>query len=176
VLSGESYDQTSHQSRSLSPHTTLIIRTLNKDPSYQESTQALLITIHKYLLYNLPILKYRDEIVKTIRKNTVVIINGQTGCGKTTKVPQFILDDALARNQNCKILVAQPRKIAAITVAQRVAKERKVMLGSAVGYQVGLDKKLDRTNFMTKILFCTMGVILQKIIHEQHPKKSFYKP
>lgn len=54
-----------------------------------------------------------------------------------------------------------------MTIAKRVSIERKCQLGSLVGYQVGLDKKLDKTNFTTNILFCTTGVILQKIIHEQ---------
>ncbi|KAG5684380.1 hypothetical protein PVAND_013615 [Polypedilum vanderplanki] len=115
----------------------------------------------------LPIFHYRDEIVKKIRNNSVIIINGTTGSGKTTQVPQFILDDAIKRKEKCKIIVSQPRKIAAMSIAKRVAIERKCHLGSLVGYQVGLDKKLDKTNFTTNIIFCTTGIILQKLIHVQ---------
>jgi ATP-dependent RNA helicase TDRD9 len=104
------------------------------------------------------------------------------GCGKTTQVPQYIYDNWKAQtseNQSelgdCNILVSQPRKIAAITIAQRVADERKSRIGDLVGYQVGLkrelDKGLDVNKFdnkdRTKILFCTTGVILQRLIHER---------
>ena len=66
----------------------------------------------------------------------VVVIKGQTGCGKTTQVPQFILDSCAASNVPCDIVVTQPRKIAAISVAKRVCAERGWQMGSIVGYQV----------------------------------------
>lgn len=68
----------------------------------------------------------------------VIIIKGATGCGKTTQVPQFILDDFQTnkRDHDCNIIVTQPRRIAAISVAKRVCEERKWKLGSVVGYQV----------------------------------------
>lgn len=68
--------------------------------------------------------------------NEVLIIEGPTGCGKTTQVPQFILDDCRNKNQLCNIVVTQPRRIAAITVAHRVCEERNWGLGSVCGYQV----------------------------------------
>lgn len=71
-----------------------------------------------------------------ININEVVIIQGPTGCGKTTQVPQFILDDCKAENKLCNIVVTQPRRIAAITVARRVCEERGWGLGSVCGYQV----------------------------------------
>jgi ATP-dependent RNA helicase TDRD9 len=82
-------------------------------------------------------------------------------------VPQFILDDAIAKGQTCNIIISQPRKIAAITVARRVASERQCNLGQLVGYQVGLDKKRDEDYKGNRLMFCTTGVILQKMIQEK---------
>lgn len=66
----------------------------------------------------------------------MVIIEGPTGCGKTTQVPQWILDEAYNSRKPCKIIVTQPRKIAAISIARRVAQERGWDVGGLVGYQV----------------------------------------
>lgn len=71
-----------------------------------------------------------------IKAFPVVIIEGPTGCGKTTQVPQWILDDAYNNRKPCKIVVTQPRKIAAISIAKRVAQERGWDVGGVVGYQV----------------------------------------
>lgn len=68
--------------------------------------------------------------------------------------------------------MSQPRKIAAVTIAQRVANERKTSLGVEIGYQVGLDKKSDMSgDERSKIVFCTTGVILQRLVHEQSMKR-----
>ena len=64
------------------------------------------------------------------------IIQGSTGCGKTTQVPQYILDDCRNQNEYCKIVVTQPRRIAAISVARRVCEERGWGIGTVCGYQV----------------------------------------
>lgn len=84
----------------------------------------------------LPIDKYRGEILAKIEDNPVVILRGPTGCGKTTRVPQFILDSYKQKGRFCNIVVAQPRRIAASSNAKRVCKERGWQLGSIVGYQV----------------------------------------
>jgi ATP-dependent RNA helicase TDRD9 len=70
--------------------------------------------------------------------------------------------------------VSQPRKIAAMSIARRVSNELKSKVGGLVGYQVGLDKKLnnmDDEDEKTQILFCTTGVILQKLIKDQNMEK-----
>ena len=84
----------------------------------------------------LPITDRRAEILDTIRANQVVLLSGPTGCGKSTQVPQFILDQHADLRKPVNILVTQPRKIAASSVARRVCKERGWMLGGLVGYQV----------------------------------------
>lgn len=84
----------------------------------------------------LPIHSVKQKIMKTIENNSSVVIIGNTGCGKSTQVPQFILDDAYAKKKPCNIIVTQPRRIAAKSIAQRVCFERGWDLGSVVGYQV----------------------------------------
>lgn len=81
-------------------------------------------------------IEHVKEILKNVRENTVVVLRGPTGCGKTTKVPQFILDDCRKRDVYCNIVVAQPRRIAASSNAKRVCKERGWACGTIVGYQV----------------------------------------
>src|SRR5207248_3855468 len=84
----------------------------------------------------LPITSFADTILNEIDQNPVIIIVGSTGCGKTTQLPQLILEDAIRKKQGakCNIIVTQPRRIAAVSVAQRVAYERLEKIGQSVGY------------------------------------------
>lgn len=91
---------------------------------------------------NLPIHSYRDKILKILDSHSVIVLQGATGCGKTTQVPQFLLDQAYARKERCNIVVTQPRRIAAISNAERVANERNWPLKTVVGYQVGSKSRL----------------------------------
>lgn len=84
----------------------------------------------------LPIENHKNQILETVRQNNVVVLRGPTGTGKTTKVPQFILDDCRQRGVYCNIVVAQPRRIAASSNAKRVCRERGWDCGGIVGYQV----------------------------------------
>lgn len=85
-----------------------------------------------------------------------------TGCGKSTQVPQYILDDCMSRKKYCNIVVTQPRRIAAISISKQVNKERRWKNGLLVGYQVGRKRDFDPNT--TKVLYCTTGVLLQKLI------------
>jgi len=76
------------------------------------------------------------QLISLIENNSVVVIRGATGSGKTTQLPQFILDHYSQKNAMCNIVVTQPRKIGASSIARWIATERKVTLGSLVGYQV----------------------------------------
>jgi ATP-dependent RNA helicase A len=75
---------------------------------------------------SLPIYNMKDQIMSTIHDNPVVLIRGNTGCGKTTQVCQFILDDYISSGQGayCNVICTQPRRISAVSVADRVANER----------------------------------------------------
>ncbi|XP_012544435.2 probable ATP-dependent RNA helicase spindle-E [Bombyx mandarina] len=110
---------------------------------------------------NLAINSYKQQILDRIRGFPVVIIEGPTGCGKTTQVPQWLLDDCYHNRRPCKIIVTQPRRIAAISITRRVAQERGWDVGGLVGYQVGLD---NRTSTDTRIHYVTTGVLLQKLV------------
>ena len=87
---------------------------------------------------NLPIFDKRAQILDLIQKNQVVLIKGETGCGKTTQVPQFILEDSIERGEGSvtNILVTQPRRISAVSVANRVSNERGENMGQNSGRQV----------------------------------------
>ncbi|XP_063387201.1 probable ATP-dependent RNA helicase spindle-E [Cydia fagiglandana] len=111
---------------------------------------------------NLSINSSKTDILHRIRGFPVVIIEGPTGCGKTTQVPQWILDDCHQHRRACKIIVTQPRRIAAMSIAKRVAQERGWDVGGLVGYQVGLE---NRTSNDTRIHYVTTGVLLQKLVN-----------
>ncbi|XP_053659053.1 3'-5' RNA helicase YTHDC2-like [Anopheles marshallii] len=106
----------------------------------------------------LPIAQFHEEILKCIQQNQVIIISGNTGSGKTTQVPQYILEEAAQTNQPCRIICTQPRRISAITVSERVCYERNEQLGDTVGYQIRLESRVKPT---TNALFCTNGVLLR---------------
>uniref|UniRef100_A0A6Q2YUD7 ATP-dependent DNA/RNA helicase DHX36 n=1 Tax=Esox lucius TaxID=8010 RepID=A0A6Q2YUD7_ESOLU len=103
------------------------------------------------------------ELVEVIRSNQVLVVSGETGCGKTTQVTQFILDDYIDRGMGslCRVVCTQPRRISAISVAERVAAERaeRVGDGNSCGYQIRLQSRLPRKQ--GSVLYCTTGIILQ---------------
>ncbi|XP_058124388.1 3'-5' RNA helicase YTHDC2-like [Anopheles ziemanni] len=106
----------------------------------------------------LPISQFHDIILKCGLQNQVLIISGNTGSGKTTQVPQFIMEDAARKHAPCRIICTQPRRISAVTVAERVCVERNEKLGDTVGYQIRLESRLKRT---TNLVFCTNGILLR---------------
>ncbi|XP_046735180.1 dosage compensation regulator isoform X1 [Diprion similis] len=111
----------------------------------------------------LPVFAKRNEIMAAINDNPVIIIRGNTGCGKTTQVCQFILDDYISSGQGayCSIAITQPRRISAVSVADRVAVERCEPIGQAVGYSVRFESCLPRP--YASMMFCTVGVLLRKL-------------
>nr|XP_060623657.1 ATP-dependent DNA/RNA helicase DHX36 isoform X1 [Anolis sagrei ordinatus] len=111
----------------------------------------------------LPSYGMRKELVNLINSSQVTVISGETGCGKTTQVTQFILDDYIDRGKgsSCRIVCTQPRRISAISVAERVAAERAEACGNgrSTGYQIRLESRLPRRQ--GSILYCTTGIVLQ---------------
>lgn len=108
----------------------------------------------------LPIEKHRKKIVKHIEKNSITVLSADTGSGKSTQIPQYLI----AQTPRCFVLVTQPRRIAAISLAKRVAAEvGDDHVGYTVGYAIGDDSVVDWKH--CRILFVTIGWLLLKIIH-----------
>ncbi|KAM7535067.1 hypothetical protein Aperf_G00000098565 [Anoplocephala perfoliata] len=116
---------------------------------------------------NLPAFAKKQKFLNLVDKNQVVVVVGETGSGKTTQLPQYLLEHTTLRGRGSRtrILVTQPRRISAISVAERVASERGQRLGEDVGYQIRFEKVLPK-HFSGSILFCTTGIVLQFFLSE----------
>uniref|UniRef100_A0A914XC77 Helicase ATP-binding domain-containing protein n=1 Tax=Plectus sambesii TaxID=2011161 RepID=A0A914XC77_9BILA len=108
----------------------------------------------------LPVAKFRQQILSTIQRHQVTLISGGTGCGKTTQVPQYLLEEATQNGLVCRIVCTQPRRLPAMSVAERVAKERGERIGSTVGYHIRLEQ---RTTEETVLTYCTSGVLMRML-------------
>ncbi|KAL2856696.1 P-loop containing nucleoside triphosphate hydrolase protein [Aspergillus pseudoustus] len=133
---------------------------------------------------NLPIFANGDEIRQNLRKNDVMLLIGETGSGKSTQIPQFLVDEKWCRPTKTTIVkedgsekeslvggciaITQPRRVAAISLARRVAEEMGTPLGnsspaSKVGYSVRFDTS---TSPSTRVKFLTEGMLLQEMLHD----------
>lgn len=113
---------------------------------------------------DLPIVMMEQEIMEAINENTSVIICGETGCGKTTQVPQFLYEVGFG-SKSCSmrsgvIGVTQPRRVAVLATAKRVAFELGLRLGKEVGFQVRYDKRIGEN---CAIKFMTDGILLREV-------------
>jgi len=116
---------------------------------------------------SLPIYPMRESLVKAVQENDSLILLGETGSGKTTQLPRFLYESGSFKTGT--IAVTQPRRVAAITVAQRVAVEMGVDCGSKVGYVVRFDDH--STPGQTKIKYMTDGMLLREAILDPLLKK-----
>lgn len=117
----------------------------------------------------LPAYKEKDALLEAVARNQVIVVSGETGCGKTTQLPQYILESEIVsgRGAMCNIICTQPRRISAMAVAERVAAERGEQLGESVGYKVRLEGMRGKN---TRLLFCTTGILLRRLLVDRELK------
>jgi pre-mRNA-splicing factor ATP-dependent RNA helicase DHX16 len=111
---------------------------------------------------SLPIYKYRDQLLAAIRDNQILVIEGETGSGKTTQIPQYLHEDGYTKDKK-KIGCTQPRRVAAMSVSARVAQEMGVKLGHEVGYSIRFE---DCTSDRTILKYMTDGMLLREFLGE----------
>ncbi|KAL3685927.1 hypothetical protein R1sor_003949 [Riccia sorocarpa] len=122
---------------------------------------------------SLPAYKERGTLLEALSKHQVIVVSGETGCGKTTQLPQYILESEIAagRGADCRIVCTQPRRISAVSVAKRVAAERGEEIGDTVGYQVGYQVRMDgQRSRDPRLLFCTSGILLRRLMNDSELK------
>ncbi|KAK9891226.1 hypothetical protein WA026_013541 [Henosepilachna vigintioctopunctata] len=155
----------------------IICETNEKISNIQKPEENLDITLtpyQKYLGYNqykakekihLPVSDYKEQIIEMMKENRVLIVKGEPGCGKSTRIPQYILEGWARQNgvesEPCQIVVTEPRRIAAVSLAERVASERDEEVGSIVGYQVRFKSSFRQKT--GRILYCTNGILLRQL-------------
>jgi ATP-dependent helicase HrpB len=110
---------------------------------------------------DLPIYELEDEIVRQLEKNPRLILQAPTGSGKSTQVPQILLDRQLFGEG--EVVILQPRRLAARLLAKRVAFERHARLGDEVGYQIRFEKIASQ---QTRIRFVTEGILLRQLLQD----------
>ncbi|KAK2807039.1 hypothetical protein FQN50_005613 [Emmonsiellopsis sp. PD_5] len=111
---------------------------------------------------SLPIYKFRDEILQAVADHQIIIIVGETGSGKTTQIPQY-LHEAGYTKDGMKVGCTQPRRVAAMSVAARVAEEMGVKVGNEVGYAIRFE---DATSDKTVLKYMTDGMLLRELLTE----------
>ncbi|XP_063846008.1 pre-mRNA-splicing factor ATP-dependent RNA helicase PRP16-like [Scylla paramamosain] len=109
----------------------------------------------------LPVFAVREELLRIIRENSVVVVVGETGSGKTTQLTQYLHEDGYSSRG--VIGCTQPRRVAAMSVAKRVSDEMRTHLGDEVGYAIRFE---DCTNEQTVIKYMTDGILLRESLRE----------
>ncbi|KAF1812957.1 P-loop containing nucleoside triphosphate hydrolase protein [Eremomyces bilateralis CBS 781.70] len=109
--------------------------------------------------------EYSEELLDIVSNNPFCIISGTTGSGKSTQVPQILLEEALRHgpDQTCNIICTEPRRVAVTTLAERVAAERAEGVGDSVGYRVSFDRVLPR--MPQRVTYCTPEILSLQMLH-----------
>ncbi|KAI0670050.1 P-loop containing nucleoside triphosphate hydrolase protein [Trametes maxima] len=114
----------------------------------------------------LPMAQYKQDLLSLLEMSQILVLSGETGCGKSTQVPAFILEDQLLKGRHCKIYCTEPRRISAISLAQRVSRELGEPAGavgtgsSLVGYAIRLESNINRR---TRLAYVTNGIALRML-------------
>jgi pre-mRNA-splicing factor ATP-dependent RNA helicase DHX15/PRP43 len=118
---------------------------------------------------DLPVHSQRDEFLRIFQSTQIMVFVGETGSGKTTQIPQFVLFDDLPHLKGTQVACTQPRRVAAMSVAARVADEMDVQLGEEVGYNIRFENK---TSNKTVLKYMTDGMLLREAM-EDHDLKNY---
>ncbi|XP_073059360.1 pre-mRNA-splicing factor ATP-dependent RNA helicase DEAH10 isoform X1 [Primulina eburnea] len=135
-----------------------------KEPKPDALIRRQKIEQHKKAL---PIAAVEQRLLEEVHKNDVLIVVGETGSGKTTQLPQYLFNGGFCRSGGL-IGITQPRRVAAVTVAKRVAEECAVALGQKVGYAVRFE---DVTSSSTRIKYMTDGLLLREALLDPYLSK-----
>lgn len=136
--------------------------TQNKDQSFGRRTDMSI----KEQRESLPVYRFRSELIKAVHANQLLIVVGDTGSGKTTQLTQYLAEAGFANNG--LIGCTQPRRVAAVSVAKRVAEEVGCELGQEVGYTIRFE---DCTSPATKIKYMTDGMLQREILMDPDIKR-----
>ena len=112
---------------------------------------------------SLPVFRYRNHILYLVENYRTVVIVGETGCGKSTQIPQYLIEAGWAAGGRV-VAVTEPRRVAAITVATRVAEEHGSVLGDEVGFAVRFDSRCNQSR--TRLKFVTDGLLIREMMSD----------
>lgn len=115
----------------------------------------------------MPAYDAKDKLLSLMAEYQTIILVGETGSGKTTQIPQFLIEAGYANKNKC-IACTQPRRVAAMSVAQRVSEEMDVNLGEEVGYSIRFE---DQTSKKTILKYMTDGMLLREAMMDHMLKK-----
>jgi len=127
--------------------------------AYSSRYQSILQTRLK-----LPVYKFQSELLEAVAENQIVVIEGETGSGKTTQIPQFLVEVGYATPGKSCVGCTQPRRVAATSIATRVAEEMDVTLGKTVGYTIRFEDISDPNETVLK--FLTDGMLLREAMSD----------
>ena len=147
-------------SQPLSPQYFSILKTRRSLPVHQQRYELRFSS--KRLRTNIT---HRDEFLRMYQKSQFLVFVGETGSGKTTQIPQFVLFDDQPQIQRKLVACTQPRRVAAMSVAQRVANEMDVTLGDEVGYTIRFE---DVTSQKTILKYMTDGMLLREAMNDNN--------
>jgi pre-mRNA-splicing factor ATP-dependent RNA helicase DHX15/PRP43 len=133
--------------------------------AYSEQYQKILKARLK-----LPVYQFKDKLLDAVSKNQIVVVEGETGSGKTTQIPQFLVEAGYAEQGTSVVACTQPRRVAATSIATRVADEMDVPLGAEVGYTIRFEDVSDYNKTVLK--FLTDGMLLREAMSD--PLLSHY--
>lgn len=112
----------------------------------------------------LPVYKFQSQLLDAVAQNQIVVVEGETGSGKTTQIPQFLVESGYATPGSSCVACTQPRRVAATSIATRVAEEMDVTLGQTVGYTIRFEDVTDPHSTVLK--FLTDGMLLREAMND----------